>query len=157
MTLRIPEAERAGERVRPIRARPWALLRGFGRPVSAASRSGRHTAASRRAGAFRRTFLVCVALVALAAAACGSDDPVTVSETTDPQAPEAPVESEESPTTSTAAADPPETAGADSAVAAGPGDVPDLQMVDVHTDEAVNLQAVVDGSTPLLFWFWAPH
>jgi len=41
--------------------------------------------------------------------------------------------------------------------AAGPGDVPDLQMIDVHTDGAVNLQAVVDGSTPLLFWFWAPH
>lgn len=95
---------------------------------------------------------MCVAVLALAAAACGSDDPVTVFETTDP---EAPVESEESPATSTAAADPSETAG--SAAAAGPGDVPDLQMVDVHTDEAVNLQAVVDGSTPLLFWFWAPH
>ena len=94
---------------------------------------------------------MCVAVVALAAAACGSDDPVTVFETTDP---EAPVASVESPATSTAA-DPSETAG--SAAAAGPGDVPDLQMVDVHTDEAVNLQAVVDGSTPLLFWFWAPH
>ena len=30
-------------------------------------------------------------------------------------------------------------------------------MVDVHTGETVNLQAVVTGDTPLLFWFWAPH
>ena len=40
---------------------------------------------------------------------------------------------------------------------ASPGDVPDLQMINMHTDEAINLQAVVDGQTPLLFWFWAPH
>ena len=40
---------------------------------------------------------------------------------------------------------------------AGPGDVPDLQMINMHTDEAISLQSVVDGQTPLLFWFWAPH
>ncbi|MYB04356.1 MAG: hypothetical protein F4011_07495 [Acidimicrobiaceae bacterium] len=98
------------------------------------------------------TFAAAIAL-AMFAAACGSDDPITVIETTDP---EAPVEREESPATS-AVTDQSETAGTGSAVAAGPGDVPDLQMIDVHTDEAVSLQAVVDGSTPLLFWFWAPH
>ena len=38
-----------------------------------------------------------------------------------------------------------------------PGDVPDFEMIDVHTGTPVNLQSVVDGSTPLLFWFWAPH
>lgn len=102
----------------------------------------------------RFRLLVCVAVLAVAAAACGSDDPVTFMETTDP---EAPVEREESPTTSTAAADPSETAGTDSAVAAGPGDVPDLQMINVHTGTTVDLQSVVDGQTPLLFWFWAPH
>ncbi|MXW89385.1 MAG: hypothetical protein F4Z54_07665 [Acidimicrobiaceae bacterium] len=95
------------------------------------------------------TFAAAIAL-AMVAAACGSDDQVTVIATTDT---DAPVEREES--SATSAADPSETAG--SAAATGPGDVPDLQMVDVHTDEAVNLQAVVDGSTPLLFWFWAPH
>ena len=100
-----------------------------------------------------RRLLVCVAVVALVAAACGSDDPVTVVETTDP---EAPVEREESSTASTAA-DPSETAGTGSAVAAGPGDVPDLQMINVHTGATVDLQSVVDGQMPLLFWFWAPH
>lgn len=102
----------------------------------------------------RFRLLVSVAAVALAAAACGGDLSVTFSETTDP---EAPVEREDSPTTSTAAADPSETAGTGSAVAAGPGDVPDLQMIDVHTGTTLDLQSVVDGQTPLLFWFWAPH
>ena len=147
MRLRVPEAERMGERIRPIRARPWPE-----RPVSAANTSGRHPA-RRWAWAYRRMLPSCVAAVALAAAACGSDDPVTVIETTDP---EAPVEREESPATS-AAAEPSETAGTGSAVAAGPGDVPDLQMVDVHTGMTLDLQSVVDGQTPLLFWFWAPH
>jgi len=103
---------------------------------------------------FRLASCVAVAVVALAAAACGSDDPVTVMETTDP---EALVEREESPTTSTAAADPTETGGTDSAVAVGPGDVPDLQMINVHTGATLDLQSVVDGQSPLLFWFWAPH
>ena len=38
-----------------------------------------------------------------------------------------------------------------------PGDVPDFEMINIQTGAAVNLQSVVDGSTPLLFWFWAPH
>ena len=123
------------------------------RPVSAANKSGRHTAAPRWACTRPLAFLVCVAVVALAAAACGSDDPVTFIETIDP---EAPVEREEPPATSEAAG-PSETAGAGSAVAAGPGDVPDLQMINVRTGTTFGLQSVVDGRTPLLFWFWAPH
>ena len=101
----------------------------------------------------RFRLLVCVAVVALAAAACGGDLSVTFSETTDS---EAPAESE-SPTTSSAPADSSETPGSDGASAAGPGDVPDLQMVDVHTGGAVDLQTLVTGQTPLLLWFWAPH
>ena len=30
-------------------------------------------------------------------------------------------------------------------------------MIDVRTGETVNLRDFVDGSTPLLFWFWAPY
>ena len=47
----------------------------------------------------------------------------------------------------------------DSAAAApvDPGDVPNLEMVNLHTDAPVNLQSVVDGHTPVLLWFWAPH
>lgn len=100
----------------------------------------------------RLRIILCAAVLVLVAAACGGDLSVTFSETTDP---EAPVESE-SPTTSSAA-DPSETPGTDGAPAAGPGDVPDLQMVDVHTGGAVNLQTLVTGQTPLLLWFWAPH
>ena len=103
--------------------------------------------------------LVSVAAVALVTAACGLDVDVSVSESTDP---EAPAELEEPPTTSATAADPSEAAGTDSAVTdnavtAGPGDVPDLQMIDMHTGTTLSLQSVVDGQTPLLFWFWAPH
>ncbi len=47
--------------------------------------------------------------------------------------------------------------GATAAAPVDPGDVPDFELIDVHTDTRVNLQSVVDGSTPLLFWFWAPH
>ena len=65
-----------------------------------------------------------MAVAALAATACGSDDAATVG-------------------------------GADGPAAAG--DVPDLEMVDVRTDSSVSLQAVADGSTPLLLWFWVPH
>ncbi len=43
------------------------------------------------------------------------------------------------------------------AAPADPGDVPDFEMINVHTDAPVNLQSVVDGETPLLLWFWAPH
>ena len=43
------------------------------------------------------------------------------------------------------------------AAPAGPGDVPDLQMVNMHSGATIDLQSVVDGQTPLLFWFWAPH
>ena len=37
------------------------------------------------------------------------------------------------------------------------GDVPDLDMIDVSTGAAVNLQSLVDNEKPLLFWFWSPH
>ena len=115
----------------------------------------------------------------LLAAACGSDDPVAepagseAAETAG--AAEAAEVAEPSPTTGDAGGD----AGAgtvdegitdDGAEAdgiagsaapepalAGPGDVPDLQMIDMHTGTTLNLQSVVDGQTPLLFWFWAPH
>ncbi|MYH54880.1 MAG: hypothetical protein F4135_01740 [Acidimicrobiia bacterium] len=35
-------------------------------------------------------------------------------------------------------------------------DVPDYDMIDVHTGETVNLRSVVKGDKPLLFWFWSP-
>lgn len=112
----------------------------------------------------RFRLLVCVAALALAAAACGSDDPATVAEpaeAVDPVTGE-PVDEMVGGDTGTVvepeiAEDAAAAETIDEAPAAGPGDVPDLQMVDVHTDTAVSLQAVVDGSTPLLFWFWAPH
>ena len=44
------EAERIGERIRPIRARPWPE-----RPVSAANKSGSGAAAPRRALTYLRT------------------------------------------------------------------------------------------------------
>ncbi len=49
------EAERIGERIRPIRARPWAVLSGFGRPVSAANKIGNDPSATRRALTNSRT------------------------------------------------------------------------------------------------------
>lgn len=83
----------------------------------------------------RVRLLACAAIVALAAAACGSDDAATMNEPA-------------STGTDVAASD----------VAASPaGDVPDLDMVSVYTGEIVNLQSLVSGETPLLFWFWAPH
>ena len=36
-------------------------------------------------------------------------------------------------------------------------DVPAQDMIDVRTGATVNLRDFVDGSTPLLLWFWAPH
>ena len=36
-------------------------------------------------------------------------------------------------------------------------DVPAQEMIDLRTGDAVNLQDFVDGTTPLLLWFWAPH
>ena len=97
-------------------------------------------------------YLICVAVLALLAGACGSDDPPTVVE------PAAGGAVEES-TIEEGALDesPAEESAAPTPALAGPGDVPDLDMIDVHTGEAVNLQAVVTGETPLLFWFWAPH
>ena len=83
----------------------------------------------------RVRLLACAAIVALAAAACGSDDATTTNE--------------------------PASTGTDVAASAAPaspsGDVPDLDMVSVYTGETVNLQSLVSGETPLLLWFWAPH
>ncbi len=63
-----PEAERVGERSRPIRARPWPE-----RPVSAANKSGNDTAATRQALADPRTLSVSLAEVAGAAPTDKSD------------------------------------------------------------------------------------
>ncbi len=83
----------------------------------------------------RIRLLACAAIVALAAAACGADDVATSTE--------------------------PASTGTDVAAADAPaspsGDVPDLDMVSVYTGETVDLQSLVSGDTPLLFWFWAPH
>ena len=104
----------------------------------------------------------------LLAAACGSDDPVAepvASETAEVAEAPAP-----SPTAEDAGSDTgaqaidegsaddgtAESAASEPALA-GPGDVPDLQMIEMHTGSTLNLQSVVDGQTPLLFWFWAPH
>ena len=36
-------------------------------------------------------------------------------------------------------------------------DMLDVDMIDVHTGETVNLRSVVNGETPLLFWLWSPY
>ena len=124
----------------------------------------------------RFRFIVCAATLALVAGACGSDEATTVVEPTGAEeaARDAPAESptssaaasETSPTTEDAApeagAQTADEGAADDSAApvpalAGPGDVPDLGMVNVHTGATVNLQTLVTGETPLLFWFWAPH
>ncbi|MYH42211.1 MAG: hypothetical protein F4017_01875 [Acidimicrobiaceae bacterium] len=83
----------------------------------------------------RVRLLVCAVMFALAAAACGADDAATTAE--------------------------PASTGTDVAASAAPaspaGDVPDLDMADVHTGETVNLQSTVSSETPTLLWFWAPH
>ena len=83
----------------------------------------------------RVRLLTCAAIVALAAAACGSDDATAVTEPA-------------STGTDAAASDAPASAA---------GDVPALDMIDVYTGETVNLQSVAGSQTPLLLWFWAPH
>ena len=132
----------------------------------------------------RFRFIVCAATLALVAGACGSDEATTVVEPTgteaarDAPADAADAAAQDESSTSSAAA--PETspttedgapeAGAETAdegttddsaapvpALAGPGDVPDLDVVNVDTGETVNLQTLVTGQTPLLFWFWAPH
>ncbi len=134
----------------------------------------------------RLPVLVAAFALVLAVAACGSDDTTTVAEPAgaETRGSESPQSDATGPATteadvaqsdvaaSDAAEDPSGGAAAgdstvDSAVAddgdaaspapAGPGDVPDLRMINMHTAEAISLQSVVDGQTPLLFWFWAPH
>ena len=109
----------------------------------------------------RFRFIVCAATLALVAGACGSDEATTVvepigTEPADEAARDAPAEA-----TDSAAQDESPTSSADEGAPvpalAGHGDVPDLQMINMHTAEAISLQSVVDGQTPLLFWFWAPH
>ena len=114
---------------------------------------------------------VLAAALALVIASCGSGGAAT----TEPSAPDADVAQNDAAQSDDAASDAaedprggaPGDSTVDSEVAddgdaaspalAGPGDVPDLQMINMHTDEAISLQSVVDGQTPLLFWFWAPH
>ena len=109
----------------------------------------------------------------LLAGACGADDPVAEPASREPA--EVAEVAEPSPTLEDAGGDTgAQTAdeGSDDGVSAadgtaesaapepalaGPGDVPDLQMIDMHTGTTLGLQSVVDGQTPLLFWFWAPH
>ena len=121
----------------------------------------------------RIRFIVCAATFALVVGACGSDDATTVVEPigTEPAAEaarDAPAEpaaeaARDAPAeaTDSAAQDESPTSSADEGAPvpalAGHGDVPDLQMINMHTAEAISLQSVVDGQTPLLFWFWAPH
>ena len=114
-----------------------------------------------------RLLPLCIAAAALAAAACGSDDPVTVAEPAEAVAPVTGEPVDEMAGDEIGTVVEPEIAGDATAAGtadgepaaggAGPGDVPDFQMVDVHSGETVNLQAVVTGEAPLLFWFWAPH
>ena len=125
----------------------------------------------------RVRLLTCAAIVALVAAACGSDDATTIAEPVPADAVDAAVPAAEAaPDTEPAASGDTassraseDTTASDSAVSDGaaddsaaaapvdPGDVPDFEMINIQTGAAVNLQSVVDGSTPLLFWFWAPH
>ena len=80
--------------------------------------------------------IIFAAALALASVACGADDAPTVAEP--------------------AATEPAGSEGA--APAAGDvGDMPDLDMINLHTGEALNLQTLVTGQNGLLLWFWAPH
>ena len=80
------EAERIGERIRFIRARLWAVLPWFGRPVSAANKSGNDTAEPRSGLTCLRTlfvaYLLAVALLVVVAgpvsATGGGEDPMVV-------------------------------------------------------------------------------
>ena len=36
-------------------------------------------------------------------------------------------------------------------------DIPDIEMIDVASDETVSLLSLADGKRPVLLWFWAPH
>ena len=102
-------------------------------------------------------------LLGTLATACGSDDPVA--EPASNQAAGAAEVAEPSPTSedgggsagSQAVDEGAAEGAAPEPALAGPGDVPDLQMIDMHTGTTLDLQSVVDGQTPLLFWFWAPH
>ena len=53
--------------------------------------------------------------------------------------------------------EPAPAASGDVAAPSAATDVPDAEMIDVRTGATVNLQSVVDGTTPLLLWFWVPH
>ena len=110
----------------------------------------------------RIRLVICAATLALVAGACGSDDTTTVtepavSEAAETAAPDAPAEAADSAGDSTVDSAVADDGAAASPAPAGPGDVPDLQMINMHTGTTVSLQSVVDGQTPLLFWFWAPH
>ena len=112
----------------------------------------------------RIRLILCAATLALVAGACGSDEATTVVEPTGTKAAEEAAPEAGAQTADEGAAAEVTTDGstADESAAevpalAGPGDVPDLQMINMHTGTTVNLQSVVGGQTPLLFWFWAPH
>ncbi len=53
--------------------------------------------------------------------------------------------------------DPPAEGDEQSGAVSISADVPDFDMVDVHSGETVNLRSVVTGETPLLFWLWSPY
>lgn len=148
--------------------------------------SGREGARSRGPLRRQAVCAVAVALCLLASA-CGQDDADTdVTADTDPgstgtsastgetapadpgpdagdEAPAATDPDEADSATGTASQDPaaPDTSTADPAPAddsvVAVGDLPDVAMTDVTSNESVNLQSLTDAQTPLLLWFWVPH
>ena len=107
--------------------------------------------------------------------ACSGDDSNTPTSTTAAAVPEPstsvttttappePTTTTTPPTTTTEAPTttlPPTTTTEPADITPGPivvsADVPDYDMIDVHTGETVNLRSVVKGDKPLLFWFWSP-
>jgi thiol-disulfide isomerase/thioredoxin len=99
----------------------------------------------------RRRALALVAALGLVLAACGGgDDATTTAGATDPEAP---------PTTAAStpdddAPDPTEPAEAPVAEATF---LPDIEVVDVASGEAVALRSLASADRPTLLWFWAPH
>ena len=84
---------------------------------------------------------------ALAISACGSDGTTAAGEAGSTPAPAV-----------TAAAAPSEASVGAGPVAPPPAsNLPAVGLLDTASGDQVNLQTVVDGERPLLFWFWAPH
>ena len=90
--------------------------------------------------------LAVLALGAVLAAGCGSDEPSQVG--APPAAPAAP------------AADPapaPQPAPAPAPAAAPDNDLPEVTVVNVVSGESLVLSSLAPADRPILAWFWAPH